>query len=238
MLIFKNFERCGGAPGRGDPDGIMGEATLLIFVILHTHMPRRRSVQLLLPVETYLTAGVHVGTTFRNKDMAPFIYRVRPDRLNILDIKKTDERIRLAGKFLSYYEGNEIAVVGRRKIAEQPLTKFAEVIGALAFTDRFVPGTFTNPEGRVYYEPSLVIVTDPVTDKEAVDEAEIARIPVVAIANSGNSFSKIDLVIPANNRSRKSLAVIFFLLAREYMLNKGMIEKREDFPADLSDFGF
>ncbi len=199
-------------------------------------MARKKDVQLLVPLETYLSSGVHIGTTFRTKDMEPFIYRTRPDRLNIFDIVKIDERLRIGGRFLSYYEPSEIAVVARRKHAQYAARKFAEIIGAISIVGRFVPGTFTNPEGKEYVEPSVVFVSDPVADREAVLEAARARIPVMAIANSGNTFSYLDLVIPGNNRGRKSLALIYWILAREYMLNRGMIESRDKFPVKLEEF--
>ncbi len=199
-------------------------------------MSRRKNVQLLVPVEVYLSSGIHIGTTQRTKDMSQFIFKTRPDRLNIFDIMKIDERLRIGGRFLSYYEPSEIVAVARRKQAHKAVQKFADVVGATAITGRFVPGTFTNPEGKEFMEPSVVIVADPVADREAVIEAARARIPVVAIATSGNTFHNVDFVIPGNNRGRKSLALIFYVLAREYMLNRDIIESRDKFPVKLEDF--
>ena len=54
-------------------------------------------------------------------------------------------------------------------------------------------------------EPEIVVVTDPQADQQAVLEATRAGVPVVAIANTDNVTSKIDLVVPANNRGRKLL---------------------------------
>ncbi len=199
-------------------------------------MARRKGAQLLVPVEQYLSAGVHIGTPFRTKDMSRFIYRVRPDRLAIFDIMKIDERLRIAGRFLSYYEPEEIVVVARRKYAQHAAKKFAEVIGATPIVGRFVPGTFTNPYGKEFVEAGVVLVSDPIADREAILEAARARIPVVAFANSGNTVHNIDLVIPGNNRGRKSLALMYWILAREYMLNRGMIESRDKFPVKLEEF--
>ncbi len=199
-------------------------------------MARRKGAQLLVPVERYLSAGVHIGTTFRTKDMSQFIYRVRPDRLAIFDISKIDERLRIGGRFLSYYEPSEIVVVARRKQAQGPASKFASVIGATAVVGRFVPGTFTNPHSKQFLEPSVVLTTDPVADREAILEATAVNIPVVSLATSGHTLHNIDLVIPCNNRGKKSLALVFWILAREYMLNRGMIETRDKFPVKLEEF--
>ena len=64
-------------------------------------VPEPVQEDLLLPRDTMLSAGIHIGTRIKTLDMAPFIYRVRPDGLFVLDVKKTDERIRVAAKFLS-----------------------------------------------------------------------------------------------------------------------------------------
>ena len=132
--------------------------------------------------------------------------------------------------------GTKLPTIARRKHAHHSAKKFADVIGARAIVGRFVPGTFTNPYGKEFLEPSVVLVTDPIADREAILEAARARIPAVAIANSGNTLHNIDLVIPGNNRGRKSLALIYWILAREYMLNKGMIESRDKFPVKLEEF--
>ncbi len=189
-----------------------------------------------MPVELYLSAGVHIGTTSRTKDMQQFIFKTRPDRLNIFDIAKIDERLRIAGKFIAQYDASEIVAVARKKYAQGIVKKFAEVIGANYVAGRFVPGTFTNPGGKEYMEPSLVIVTDVIADREAVLEAAKVNIPVVAILNSGNTLSNVDLAIPGNNRGKKSLALIYYILAREYMANRGMIENRDKFPVKLEEF--
>ena len=191
---------------------------------------------LLVPVEQYLSSGIHIGTVFRTGFMRKFIFKTRPDRLNVMDIQKIDQRIRMAGKFLANYEPGDIVVVARRKYAQHAAHKFAEVIGAKAIVGRFVPGTFTNPQAREFLEPAVVFVSDPVADKEAIDEAAKVRIPVVAICNTNNTFQNIDLVIPGNNRGKRALALIYCLLAREYLLNRGIIKSYDEFNVPLSEF--
>ena len=58
-----------------------------------------------------------------------------------------------------------------------------------------MPGTFTNPSLPKYLEPEIVIVTDPQADEQAVLEATRAGVPVIALSNSDNITSKVDLVI-------------------------------------------
>ena len=101
--------------------------------------------ELLLPRDSILSAGIHIGTRIKTKNMERFIYRVRPDGLFVLDIKKTDERIRIAAKFLSRFDPSKIAVVASRLYGHQPVRKFCELTGATPIVGRFVPGSLSNP---------------------------------------------------------------------------------------------
>jgi len=197
---------------------------------------RSKSDGLLVPVEQYLSAGIHIGTIFRTGFMRKYIFKTRPDRLNLIDIQKIDQKIRMAAKFLSHYEPGDILVVARRKYAQNAVSKFADVIGAKAVVGRFIPGTLTNPQAKEFLEPSVVVVSDPIADREAVDEAAKVRVPVVALCNTNNTTQNIDVVIPCNNRGKKAVALVYWLLAREYLLDRGVIKDREEFNVPLEDF--
>jgi small subunit ribosomal protein S2 len=82
---------------------------------------------------------------------------------------------------------------------------------------RFIPGTLTNPQYRNFTEPDVVIVTDPIGDAQAVKEAVDVGIPVIGMCDTNNMTMNIDLIIPTNNKGRKALALIYFLLAREIL---------------------
>lgn len=176
---------------------------------------------LLIPVEEYLGAGAHIGTQQKTKDMERFIHRVRTDGLYVLDISKTDERIRTAADFLSNYDPEQVLVTSSRQYGRFPAEKFAETIGARARTGRFIPGTLTNPKYDGYIEPDVVVVTDPIGDAQAVTEAITVGIPVIAMCDSNNSTSNVDLVIPTNNKGRKALSVVYWLLANETLDRRG-----------------
>lgn len=176
---------------------------------------------LLIPVEDYLSAGVHIGTQQKTKDMERFIHRVRTDGLYVLDISQTDDRIRTAARFLSDYSPEGILVASSRQYGRFPAQKFADAIGARARTGRFIPGTLTNPQYEGYIEPDVVVVTDPIGDSQAVAEAITVGIPVIAMCDSNNATSNVDLVVPTNNKGRKALAVVYWLLANETLDNRG-----------------
>ena len=192
--------------------------------------------ELLLPRDSILSAGIHIGTRIKTKNMEPFIYRVRPDGLFVLDIKKTDERIRIAAKFLSRFEPSRIAVVASRLYGHQPVRKFCELTGATPIVGRFVPGSLSNPlyPGRI--EPEVIVVTDPRADSQAVTEAAKVGIPVVALCSTDNDFNGIDLVIPTNNKGRKALATIYWLLARQVLRERGELGPDEDLNVPVEDF--
>lgn len=182
----------------------------------------------LVPVSEYLASGVHIGTQQKTGDMMRFIYQVRPDGLYLLNIRMTDERVRIAARFLANYEPSTILVVAARQYGQRPASKFAEATGAKAIVGRFVPGTLTNPSLRIYCEPEVLIVTDPISDEQAVREGVSAGIPIVALCDSNNSTANVDLVIPTNNKGRKALAMIYWLLARELIRERLRREGREE----------
>lgn len=192
--------------------------------------------ELLLPRDTLLSAGIHIGTRMKTKDMEQFIYRVRPDGLFVLDVKKTDERIRIAAKFLARFEPSKIATAAARLYAQEPVRKFCEVTGAISIAGRFPPGLLSNPLYPNHIEPDVLIVSDPRADSQAVREASSVGIPVVALCSTDNDFSGIDLLISTNNKGRRALAVIYWLLARQILREKGELSLDKDLPLKVEDF--
>ena len=192
--------------------------------------------ELLLSQDTLLSAGVHIGTRMRTKDMDQFIYRVRADGLFVLDVKKTDERIRVAAKFLARFEPSKIVAVASRLYAQSPVDKFCEVIGATPIVGRFVPGMLSNPLYPKRLEPDVIIVSDPKADVQAVKETANIGVPVIALCSTDNDFSFVDLVIPTNNKGRRALAVIYWLLARQILRERGDIPPDGDLTQSIEDF--
>ena len=190
----------------------------------------------LVPLDQYLAAGVHIGTQQKTQDMKKFIYRVRQDGLYVLDVRKTDERLRVAGKFLAKFDPESILAVSVRLYGQKPVKKFGEVTGARAIPGRFLPGTMTNPQVKNFFEPDVLIVTDPRADHQAMKEAIEIGVPIVALVDTENFLSYVDVAIPTNNKGRKALALIYWILAREILYNRKEIESREDFKVPVEDF--
>ena len=175
----------------------------------------------IIPQDEYLTAGIHIGTQQKTKEMMRFVYRVRTDGLYVLDIQATDQRIRLAAKMLAKYDRQRILIVSARQYGHYPSSMFAKAIGGRAITGRFIPGTLTNPKLHIYIEPDVLIVTDPSGDVQAVNEAINVGIPVIGLCDTNNATSNVDLVIPTNNKGRKALALIYWLLAKKTLEERG-----------------
>ncbi|MCW4046694.1 MAG: 30S ribosomal protein S2 [Candidatus Bathyarchaeota archaeon] len=192
--------------------------------------------ELLLPRDTLLSAGIHIGTRMKTLDMEPFIYRVRPDGLFVLDVKKTDDRIRIAAKFLARFEHGKVAVAASRLYAHEPAKKFCELTGATPIIGRFIPGLLSNPLYPNRIDPEVIVVSDPKADAQAVKEAGKVGIPIVALCSTDNEFAGVDLVIPTNNKGRRALAVIYWLLARQVLRERGELAADKDPTATIEDF--
>lgn len=189
-------------------------------------------------IEKYLTTGAHIGTRFKSGDMNRYIYKQRKDGLKVLDVQLIDERVKQVGQFLAKYDPKKIAIVSRKMYGKTPAEEFAKSIGAYAITGRFVPGTFTNPQGKEFLQPQVVIVTEPESDAQAISEASKVRAVVVALASTNNLLANIDVVIPVNNKGRKSLALIYWLLAKEFLKARGDIANDEAFSKRVEDFEY
>jgi len=191
--------------------------------------------QLLIPNEEYLKSGIHIGTKFKTKYMENFIYKTRPDGLSVLNVQQIDARIRVLIKFLSNYAPEEIMVVARRENGWKPVQLFGELTGVRTYTGRYPPGILTNTQLKKFIEVKVVLVTDPWPDRNAVLDTFKMGLPVVALCDTNNQANKIDLVMPCNNKGRKSLGLIFWLLTKGYMEARGMINKG-GFTHSIDDF--
>lgn len=190
----------------------------------------------LIKLDEYLAAGIHIGTQRSIADMKKFVYKIRPDGLSVLDVGTIDERIRTLANFLSNYNPKKIMIVCARDAGKIPAKKFSEAIGATSVTTRFMPGSLTNPAYSKHTEPDVVFVVDTGADKQAIPEALNINVPIVALCDTNNTTQHVDFILPVNNKGKKSLALVFWLLTREILKNQGKIKKYEDFKVKVEDF--
>lgn len=191
--------------------------------------------ELLIPNDDYLKSGIHIGTKFRTKHMANFIYKTRSDGLSVLNIQSIDERIRLAVNMLEQYHPQDILIISRRENGWKPAKLFAELIGAKFFAGRYPPGVLTNPNLKDFVEAKIMVVTDAWPDKNAIADAQKMGIPVIGFCDTNNQANGLDLVVPCNNKGKKSLGLVYWLMAKLYTKEKGLI-KEENFKYTLDDF--
>jgi small subunit ribosomal protein S2 len=193
--------------------------------------------ELMVPSKLYLKSGIHIGTKFKTKYMNQFIYKTRPDGLTVMNLQKIDERIRLMCNMVSHYNPEDILVVSRRENGWKAVKLFGKMTGVRVFAGRYPPGILTNPALETFQEAKLIIVTDSWPDRNAINDAMKIGIPVIALCDTNNQSNNIDLVVPCNNKGKKSLGLLFYILTREYMLAKGMIKTKEEFTVPIEDFG-
>ena len=192
--------------------------------------------ELLVAQDAYLKSGIHIGTKFKTKYMAPFIYKTRPDGLSVLNLQKIDERIGIAANFLSQFEPEKILLASRRENGWKAIKAFAKVTGCKAFAGRYPPGILTNTNLETFTEVNVIIVTDPWPDRNAVKDALRLGIPVIALCDTNNQSNCIDFVLPCNNKGKKSLGLIFYVLAREFLKKKGQLKEGQEPPFTIEDF--
>jgi len=190
--------------------------------------------------QLYLSCGIHIGTKLLSGDARRFIYRQTNYGLYVIDLTQTDKRLKIAAKFLSKYveEGSDRIIVSSvRRYGKEPVKKFCEVLGCRATVNRFIPGSLSNPIIDTYVkDASVVVIVDPHADKVILREAQLARTPVVSLFDTDDTLAGIDLAVPANNRGKKALGLVFWILARQIMLELGKISSEDEFPYTLEEF--
>jgi len=191
---------------------------------------------LLVPLEEYLKVGLHIGTKFKTKFMEPFICKVRPDGLAVLNVQLINERLAMAANLMGQYEPDEILVVCRRENGWNAAKLFSKLTGIKTFAGRYPPGILTNPNLENFTEVKLLFVTDPWPDKNAVEDASKLGIPVIALCDTNNEANNLDLMVPCNNKGKKSLGLVFWILAKEYLKVKGKIKSDKDIEIPLDEF--
>jgi len=190
----------------------------------------------LIPRDVYLKSGIHIGTKYKTKYMEQFIYKTRPDGLSVLNLQKIDERIEIAAGFLAQYAPHDIIIIGRRENGRKALELFGRLTDVRVFAGRYPPGILTNPNLEEYTEAKIVLVVDAWPDRNAVLDAAKIGTPVIALCDTNNQSNFIDLVVPCNNKGKKSLGLVFYILTKEFLRLKGKLKEGEELKEKLEDF--
>lgn len=162
-----------------------------------------------------IVANTQLGGVKLSNNMKGYIFGQRKDGINIFDLEQTWEKMILAARACVAFKNSElITVISSKTFGRKPVLKFAEAIGARPNTGRFMPGLFTNTNIKGSCEPRLIIVSDPVADKQAVMEASKVNCPTIAFCNTDADLSFVDIAIPVNNRSPNAIGASFFVLSR------------------------
>ena len=190
----------------------------------------------LVPRDVYLKSGIHIGTKFRTAYMEQFIYKTRPDGLSVLNLQKIDERIKIAASFIAQYDPNDVLIICRRENGWKAVELFGKLAGVRTFAGRYPPGILTNPNLEQYTEAKIVMVVDAWPDRNAVLDSVKVGIPVIALCDTNNQTNFIDFVVPCNNKGKKSLGLLFYILTKEYLKAKGKLKDDEELPVKMEEF--
>jgi len=181
-----------------------------------------------------LNASTHVGSTNVNYQMQSNIFKRRADGVNIINLKKTWEKMLLAARAIVAIEHPaDVYVISSRPTGQRAVLKYAHYTGATPIAGRFTPGAFTNQIQAAFREPRLLIVTDPRQDHQPVNEASYVNLPVIAFTNTDSPLRHIDIAIPCNNKNPQSIGLMYWILCREVLRLRGVVSRTTAWEIDV-----
>ena len=176
----------------------------------------KKREDMLIQLEEYVKSGIYLGTRVVTPDMKPFVYRRRADGLAIFNTDLIDEKLKEGIEYLSKFEAKDIILVCKRQAGWKVAEMFGEITGIRVFTKKYPAGILTNTTLPNFFENELTIVTDSWLDKNALNDTMNINKKVLMICDTNNFSKGADQIIIGNNKSSKSLGVIFYLLTKGY----------------------
>lgn len=183
---------------------------------LKEQVKAKKKSDMLIPLEEYVKAGIYLGTRVVTPDMRVFVYRRRADGLAIFNTDLIDEKLKEGVEYLTKFNPEEVILVCKRQAGWKAAQMFSQLTGIRVFTKKYPAGILTNTDLPDFFENELTIITDHWLDKNALADTLRVHKNVLMICDTNNFSKGANQVIIGNNKSAKSLGVIFYLLARGY----------------------
>jgi len=193
-------------------------------------------------VKRMLACGVHLGSQNMDTSMARYVYKRNEGGVHIIDIRKTWEKLQLAARAIVAIENpKDVCAVAlspqsTTPVAQRAVLKLGSYLGCRTIAGRFTPGTFTNQQQSHFFEPRILIASDPRKDHQPIVEASYVNMPVIAFCNTDSSLRGIDIAIPCNTGGKPSIALMYWMLCREVLRLQDTVSREKEWEVMVDMF--